>query len=96
MMEVISIDGIKLTVRWVGYSKRDILKENIRAEVNTCEFPTPPRLLKVRKSEPIPHRSIVSSIGSVTNNRAKHLTKILSPLVSHPIIDKHPGFCEAY
>ncbi|XP_072046801.1 uncharacterized protein [Amphiura filiformis] len=38
-------------------------------------------LPKIHKPEPIPLRPIVSCIGSVTYNLAKHLTKILSPIV---------------
>ena len=38
-------------------------------------------LTKIHKPEPVPLRPIVSCISSVTYNVAKHLTKILSPLV---------------
>ena len=38
-------------------------------------------LPKIHKPEPVPLRPIVSCISSVTYNVAKHLTKILSPLV---------------
>ena len=38
-------------------------------------------LPKVHKPEPIPVRPIISSIGSVTYNLAKHAAKIIGPLV---------------
>ena len=66
----------------------EIINDNVKYNLIPPTEPSVPAfygLPNIHKSDPIPLRPIVSSIGSVTYNLAKHLTKILSPLVGQSV-----------
>ena len=78
-----------------GYRKKAVklindlapkLGDKLKFQLTPASEPSVPGfygLPKIHKPSPIPVRPIVSSIGSVTYNIAKHLASILSPLVGN-------------